>query len=105
MIPIEETAAGVSFRVRVQARARRSGISGELGDALKLSLASPPLEGRANQECVEFFADLLEVPRSSVTIASGKTSRNKLIRVAGLKADELQTRLSITITDQMSHRR
>jgi uncharacterized protein (TIGR00251 family) len=57
---------------------------GEIGDALKLSLTTPPVEGRANEACIEFFAKLLKVPRSSVTIASGQTSRNKVIRVAGV---------------------
>jgi len=77
----------------VHPRARKNAITGELGDALKLSLTMPPLEGRANEGCIEFFANLLKVPRSSVTIASGQTSRNKLIRVAGLSAEEVRRRL------------
>ena len=63
--------------------APRNAITGELGDALKVSLTTPPVEGRANEACIEFFSKLLKVPRSSVTIASGQTSRNKVIRVAG----------------------
>ena len=94
MIPIRNTAAGVSFAVKVRPRAKKNAITGELGDALKLSLTAPPGESRANRACVEFFANLLEVPRSSVTIASGETSRNKVIRVAGVTADEVQTRLT-----------
>jgi hypothetical protein len=47
-------------------------------------LTAPPIDGRANHACIEFFAKLLKVPRSSVTIASGQSSRNKVIRVAGL---------------------
>jgi uncharacterized protein (TIGR00251 family) len=95
MIPIHETAAGVSFALKVHPRAKKNGITGELGDALKLSLTAPPIEGRANAACIEFFANLLEVPRSSVTIASGQTSRLKVIRVAGLSAQELRQRLKI----------
>jgi uncharacterized protein (TIGR00251 family) len=95
MIPIHETAAGVSFAVKVHPRAKKNAITGEMGDALKLSLTAPPIEGRANQACIEFFANLLEVPRSSVTIASGQTSRLKVIRVAGLSAQELRQRLKI----------
>ena len=68
---------------------------GEIGDALKLSLTAPPVEGRANDACIEFLANLLEVPRSSITIASGQTSRRKVIRVAGLSTDELRRRLGI----------
>ena len=95
MIPLHEAAAGVSFAVKVQPRAKKNAIVGELGDALKIALTAPPVEGRANEACVEFFANLLEVPRSSVTIASGETSRRKVIRVQGLSADDLRTRVGI----------
>jgi uncharacterized protein (TIGR00251 family) len=64
-----------------------------VGDALKLALTAPAVDGRANKACIEFFANLLEVPRSSVTIAFGETSRNKVIRIAGLSADEVRRRL------------
>ena len=84
MIKIEDSGGGVTFAVKVHPRAKKNAITGELGDALKLSLTTPPIEGRANAACVEFFAKLLKVPRSSVTIASGQTSRNKVIRVAGV---------------------
>jgi len=94
MILICDTAAGATFAVKVQPRAKKNAITGELGDALKLALTAPPLDGRANEACVEFFAKVLEVPRSSVTIASGETSRRKVIRVAGLSADEVRRRLA-----------
>jgi uncharacterized protein len=93
MIPVRDTAAGVTFTVKVQPRARKNAITGVVGDALKLALTAPPVDGRANEACIKFFANLLDVPRSSVTIASGKTSRNKVIRVAGLTADEVRRRL------------
>jgi uncharacterized protein len=95
MIPVHETSAGVSFTVRVQPRARKNAVVGELGDALKISLTAPPVEGRANEACIEFFANLLKVPRSSVSIASGESGRRKVIRVAGLSADELRRRLEL----------
>jgi uncharacterized protein (TIGR00251 family) len=84
---------GVSFRVRVHPRARKNEISGELGDALKLSLTAPPVDGKANDATIEFFAKLLKAPRSSVTIASGQSSRNKVIRVTGLSAEEVRKRI------------
>jgi uncharacterized protein len=95
MIALHETSAGVTFAVKVQPRARKNALTGEIGDALKLSLTAPPVEGRANQACIEFFANLLEVPRSSITIASGQTSRRKVIRVAGLSVEDLRQRLGI----------
>jgi len=78
----------------VQPRARRNAITGEVGDALKLALTAPPIDGRANEACIAFLAELLNVPRSSVTIAAGHTTRNKLVRVAGVSAAEVRRRLS-----------
>jgi len=93
VIPTHDSPGGVTFAVRVHPRAKKNGITGELGNALKISLTAPPLDGRANEACVEFFAKLLKVPRTSVTIASGQSSRNKVIRVAGLTAEEVRERL------------
>jgi uncharacterized protein len=95
MIPLQESASGITFAVRVHPRARKNAITGELGDTLKLSLTSPPIDGRANEACIEFFAKLLMVPRSSVNIASGQTSRRKVIRVSGLSAEEVRRRIGI----------
>jgi uncharacterized protein YggU (UPF0235/DUF167 family) len=55
-------------------------------------LTAPPVDDRANQACIEFFAKLLKLPRSSVTIACGHTSRNKVIRVVGLSAEQMRLR-------------
>src|SRR6266550_4549713 len=93
MIPIQNTATGATFAVKVHPQAKKNAIIGELGDALKLSLTAPASEGRANQAGIEFLANLLKVPRSSVTIASGQTSRRKVIRVAGLAAEEVRKAL------------
>jgi uncharacterized protein (TIGR00251 family) len=93
MIPVHDTPKGAAFSVKVQPRAKKTAITGELGDVLKVSVTAPPVEGRANEACIEFFAKLLKVPRSSVTIASGQSSRNKVIRVAGLTAQQVQERL------------
>ena len=94
MIPLRVGPDGITFSVRVQPRAKKNAITGELGDTLKVSLTAPPVEGRANQACIEFFANLLKVPRSSVTIASGASSRRKVIRVVGLSAEETRKRLA-----------
>jgi hypothetical protein len=93
MIPIQQRGDGVTFSLRVHPKARRDRIAGALGDSLKLELTSPPVEGKANEACIRFFAELLKVPRSSVTIAAGAGSRNKVIRVAGVSADEVERAL------------
>jgi uncharacterized protein len=95
VIAINETAAGVTFAIKVQPRAKRNAIVGELGDALKVALTAPPVDGKANEACVEFFAEVLRVPRSAVMIASGQTSRNKVIRVVGISVALVRERLGI----------
>ena len=95
MILLQESGATVTFAIRVHPRAKKNSITGELGDSLKVSLTSPPIDGRANLACIEFFAKLLKVPRSSVTIASGQTSRTKSIRVTGLSEDEVRKRIAV----------
>ena len=84
--------------MRVQPRARRNSVVGELGEALKIALTSPPVDGRANEACIEFLAELLAIPRSSVSIASGQSSRNKVIRIAGCTAAYVRNSLQPLIT-------
>jgi len=93
MVTIHDTPSGATFAVKVHPRAKRNAITGEVGDALKLSLTAPPIEGRANEACVEFLAKLLKLRRSSVTIASGHSSRRKVIRVVGLSTEEIRRRI------------
>jgi uncharacterized protein (TIGR00251 family) len=95
VIPFYYGPTGTCFAVKIHPRAKKNAIAGDLGDALKVSLTAPPIEGRANEACIEFFANLLKVPRSSVTIASGQKSRNKVIRVSGLSAEEVRERIGI----------
>ncbi len=86
---IEETSDGVIFNVRVQPRASRNAISGLHGSALKIRLTSPPLKGRANRLCTKFLADELGISTSKITIISGEKSRDKRIRVDGVKKEDI----------------
>lgn len=95
MIEIRETASGASFAVRVQPKAKKNAIVGEMDGALKLAVTAPPIEGRANEAVVRFVAELLNVARSSVTIAAGASSRNKVVRVEGLSAAQVRSRLQV----------
>jgi uncharacterized protein len=95
VIPINDTAQGATFAIKVHPRAKKDAITGEVGEAVKVSLTSPPVDGRANQACIDFFAKLLKVSRTSVTIAAGESSRNKVIRISGLKAEEIRSRLGL----------
>jgi len=93
LIPVYDKPDGVTFTVRVHPRAKKDAITGELADALKISLTAPPIEGRANEACIAFFAKLLKVPRSSVSIASGHSGRNKVVRISGLSVQQVRERL------------
>lgn len=76
------------FAVRVQPRASRSGVAGELDGALKIRLAAPPVDGEANEELIRVLAKLFDMPRAQIAIASGQTSKNKLIHIAKMSADK-----------------
>jgi uncharacterized protein len=93
MIAVSDHPLGATFPVRVHARAGRTAITGTMGDALKLSLSAPPVEGRANAALTEFFAEVFAVPRTAVQVVTGERSRNKVIRVSGRSGAELQQRL------------
>jgi uncharacterized protein (TIGR00251 family) len=97
VIPVKDTPAGATFAIRVQPRARKNAITGVIGDAIKLTLTAPPVEGKANEACVEFLAEFLNVPRASVTIVAGQSSRNKVIRVVGRSTAQVEERLRAVI--------
>jgi uncharacterized protein (TIGR00251 family) len=82
--------------VKVHPRAKRSALAGRVGDAWKLSLAAPPVDGKANDECVRFLAEFAGVPRSRVRIVMGLTSRVKVVEIEGVTQDDLERRLSTT---------
>ena len=98
MISINDHPLGATFPVRVQPRAARTAITGTVGDALKLTLSAPPVDGRANLAVVEFFSDIFSVPRSAVQVIAGERSRNNVIRIAGRTAAELQQMLRAHFT-------
>jgi uncharacterized protein (TIGR00251 family) len=79
--------------VRVVPGARRSEVVGRLGEAWKVRIAAPPGRGRANDELVALLARTLRVPRSSVRIARGHTTRQKLVEVQHLTCEAAERRL------------
>lgn len=76
----------VSLSIHVQPKASRTRIAGLHGDALKLCITSPPVDGKANAAVIHFFAKLFKIPKAAVTIASGETSRDKRLVLAGISA-------------------
>lgn len=83
-------AAGVVLSLHVQPGAKRTEVVGLHGEALKLRLAAPPVEGRANERLIEYLAETLGVAKQRVTLVSGQSSRGKRIAVAGVTAAEVE---------------
>jgi uncharacterized protein (TIGR00251 family) len=91
------TEAGIVLNLHIQPRASKNEICGVQDNALKIRLTSPPVDGAANKLCREFLADLLHVPKSSVEIISGETSRHKRVRITGDDPDRLRRIIDASI--------
>ena len=90
MIPVGETTSGVVFNIRVIPRASRCELAGIQGDALKLRITAPPVEGAANKECVRFLSDILGVKKSQITIIAGHRSKNKKVSISGINRKDIE---------------
>jgi uncharacterized protein len=87
----ENLAAGtVIFAVRVQPRANKDEIAGEMAGALKVRLQAPALEGRANEALIEFLAELLKTSKGAVRILSGERSRMKRLELRGVTKQQIE---------------
>ncbi len=82
------------FAVRVQARASRTEVAGAHGDAIKIRIAAPPVDGAANKELIAFLSKKLGVSKSAVQIVKGAQGRDKLIEVEGLSGEKVRERLA-----------
>ena len=89
MLEVHEREGAVIFSVRVQPRASKDEISGEMGGALKVRLRAPALEDRANEALVEFLAGLLKTSKSAVRILSGERNRTKRIEIRGVTRQQI----------------
>ena len=87
---LTDTPAGAVLNLRIVPRAAKNAIQGELGDALKIRLCAPPVDGAANAALVEFLAETFALPRARVQLLSGQTSRNKRVLLAGLPAAKVK---------------
>ena len=90
MIPVSETENGVVVNIRVVPRASRCELAGVQGDALKIRITAPPVEGAANKECIKFLSDMLGVKKSQIKIISGHKSKNKKISILGISRKEIE---------------
>ena len=93
-LPCRDDRSGAHLAVRVQPRARRTGLTGLHGEAVKVQLTAPPVEGRANTACIALFAELVGVPRSTIKVQRGAASRDKVLVFHGITCIELANRLA-----------
>jgi hypothetical protein len=93
MLEVQQRDGAAIFPVRVQPRASKDEIAGEMGGALKVRLRAPAVEDRANEALVEFLAQLLKTPKSAVRILSGDRSRTKRIEIRGVTPQQIHALL------------
>jgi uncharacterized protein (TIGR00251 family) len=95
MLEIQGREGATIFSVRVQPRASKDEIAGEMGGALKVRLQVPAVENRANEALIEFLAQLLKTPKSAVRILSGDRSRTKRVEIRGVTPQQIQALLAV----------
>ena len=93
--PLVSAAPYCILAVKVIPNARRNELAGRLGDAVKIKIHAPPVEGRANDALCDFLAERLGIPRRSISMISGTTSRQKRVRIENLSLDEVHSRLRL----------
>lgn len=89
---------GVTLMLYIQPGAKKTEVVGLHGEALKIRLHAPPVEGQANAQLIAFLALHLAVPKRAVTLLSGETSRAKRVRVMGVEAGRVRAQLIPTQT-------
>jgi uncharacterized protein len=94
------SASGLQMGVRVSPSAPRTRMGGIYGDRLKVAVAAPPEDNRANTELVEALARWLDLKRDAVRIESGHTSRDKVVSFSGINEAELRRRLAVLFADR-----
>jgi hypothetical protein len=94
MFSIKETKNGIVFSIRVLPRSSRCELVGIHDNALKLKITAPPVEGQANEECIQFISHFLGIKKAQVTIISGHKSKKKQIAVTGLKKKDIEKLIS-----------
>jgi uncharacterized protein (TIGR00251 family) len=84
---------GVQLTLHIQPGAKKTEVVGPHGDALKLRLAAPPVDGKANEALIDFLARALDIPKMRITLVSGQTSRSKRVAVRGMTAANVEAAL------------
>lgn len=85
----------VLLKLRVHPGAKRSAVNGVFGNALKIDLQAPPVDGKANAALIKFLADKLQLSKAAVSVKSGECSRDKVIKISGAVPDQIVQTLNI----------
>jgi hypothetical protein len=83
-IPFQRSKKGITLKVKVEPRSSRKGISGIVGDALKIRVSAPPVGGAANEELVEILSEEFSIKKTSIKIIRGHSSRDKVVEIEGI---------------------
>lgn len=89
MLKVREDGEGIIFAVRVQPRSSKNEICGIYGDAIKIKLTSPPVEGEANEGLIKFLAGILKISKRQIEIIGGHKSRTKSIKITGVTKEKV----------------
>ncbi|MBL8397493.1 MAG: YggU family protein [Candidatus Accumulibacter sp.] len=99
---LRTTANGIILTIHAQPGAKRSEVAGLHGDALKIRLAAPAVDGLANAALIHFLAEKLALPRAAITVTKGRSSRHKVLQVHDAPADSRQRLLAIAARSENS---
>lgn len=95
MSSLTQTAEGVVIAVHACPRASKNAVQGLHGDAFKIRLRAPPVDGKANEALLEFLAETLDIPTRNLCLVSGETNRQKRVLARGLTVAQVQARLGV----------
>jgi uncharacterized protein (TIGR00251 family) len=95
---LDEANKGVLIRLHVQPGAKRSRLQGLHGDAIKLQVQAPPVDGRANKAVIELLASALQVRPASIELTGGASSRRKRVLCKGLTLPFVHARLALILS-------
>jgi len=88
---LSETPNGIKITLHVQPKASKSAVAGVHGDALKLRIQAPPVDGKANKAIIKFLSSLFHIPQKDIVLKSGSSSRRKIFIIKGMSLDQAQT--------------
>lgn len=84
-IPFKRSKKGITIKIKVDPKSTQSGISGVVGDVLKVKVHAPPIRGEANKELIEILSDKFRIKKTAIKILKGNSSRDKIVEIEGVE--------------------